>query len=441
MNCDDALNLINARNDGEIDRDDAVRLDAHLGACATCRAELEVVSSQHAKLREAFRSHRSLARGVADRVVEHLPRRPKRRVRAGWWSTIASAAAGFLVAWAIFHDKGVVPVVSHPAQEIAHLTLATGEVECQPTGQSTWSVLPTGARVTAGTRLRTGDGVRCEFRTIDGSEIRLDEKTEIALQSARRFELAGGQAWSSVAHQASQPFEAVASTVTFTALGTQFDLRTKPDETSLTVVEGSVRADGGGKTVVVEHGKQFVCAPGRLGNPRPVENLAMATRWVNEILVLKGRDDPELNRRIDDLFAQIGDQKMSFMYEEEVRALGDHCVIPLVRYLQSDRSTGHDAKRVLAAKIVADVAPPWAIPELMALLNDENGEVRESAATALKRLTGQDQGRSPAKWREDSVYACSPSSDAWQKWWARNKGRYPGAGEVVSKKVEPLKKG
>jgi len=328
---------------------------------------------------------------------------------------------------------------THPAA-VAHLTLATGEVECRPGDGPAWSVLPTGGAVPAGTRLRTGPAVRCEFRLNDGSEVRLDENTELTLASPSRFDLASGQAWSSVAHRgapAARPFEAVAHAVTFTALGTQFDLRSQPAEVTLTVAEGSVRVAGGSSEVVVPAGQQLTCPDGHLGDPKPVRDLALATRWLNEILVMKGRDDPELARRLDDLFAHIGEAKMSFLYEDEVRALGDHCVVPLTRYIQSSRSAGQEAKRATAARIVADVAPPWAIPDLLKLLNDDNGEVRSAAARALGRLTGQTMGRSPEQWREDTRFECEPSVNAWQKWWQENRERYPG----VARGQAEMKKG
>lgn len=439
MNCDDAYNLLNARLDGEITPSDEAALQAHLADCAACRVTDAELRAQHARLRDAFADHRAAAHRVADRVLAQRPPLRRRLSILPWLSAIASAAAGFLIAWAIFrapirpqaHQVIATQPATRPAA-VAHLTLATGEVECCAATSSQWSALPTGGAVPAGTRLRTGPAVRCEFRLNDGSEVRLDENTELTIASPRRFDLASGQAWSSVSHRdpaAGQPFQAVAQAVTFTALGTQFDLQSQPAEVTLTVAEGRVRAVAGGASeVVVPAGQALTCPDGHLGDPRPVRDLTRATRWLNEILVMKGRDDPELAQRIDDLFAQIGESKMGFMYEDEIRALGDHCVIPLTRYIESSRSAGQDAKRVTAARIVADVAPPWAIPELLKLLNDENGQVRAEAARALRRLTGQTMGRSVEQWQQDSLFQCAPSVQDWDKWWRENRGKYPGVG-------------
>src|SRR5207302_11051128 len=111
------------------------------------------------------------------------------------------------------------------------------------------------------------------------------------------------------------------------------------------------------------------------------------------ILILKGRNNKELARRIDGLLAQIGATKTSFLSEEEIRALGDHCVLPLTRFLESDRYRGDAGKRHVAANILADLAQPWSIPDLIILLRDNDGEVRYHAARGLARLTQQSFGR------------------------------------------------
>ncbi len=460
MTCEEMLNLICARLDRELPAEDVVRLDAHLATCATCRATADAMAAQDVDLRAAFAGRRVAAEGIASRVIAQLPLaarvsdRPS-AWRIPWLPMILSAAAGFAVAFGLFHrepksnditrviqpgtqsstNPSGTPIAPATRPAIAQLALATGAVEYCCPGESKWSPMATGGSIEAGTKVRTGPGVRCELRTSDGSEIRLNAGTEVALKSPRRFELAGGQMWSSVAHDP-QPFEAVAANTVFTALGTQFDLEAKPLETVCTVAEGSVRVSNDRNQDVLSAGQQMTVAQGRLGGKREIDSLALATRWVNEILVMKGRDNPELAKRIDDMFARIGQEKMSFLYEEEIRGLGDHCVIPLTRYIQSDRSNNAPTKRALAAKIVSDVAPSWAIPELIELLRDTNGEVRSYAASGLRRLTGKEMDRSPEQWRRDNVMACEPSINSWEQWWKRNRERYPGVPPMEPQKEQ-----
>lgn len=434
MTCEESQNLISARLDGELKDEDRARLDAHLSECAACRTVSEVTAAQNGDLSWAFAPRRRAARDLAERVIAELPRRSSRRIP--WLPMLVSAAAGFAMAFGLFHRQPAVTIsvraasrpISQPATQpapIAQLALATGAVQFCCPGESQWSAMATGGGVPAGTRVRTGPNVRCEFHTTDGSDIRLNVQTQVELKSSREFELAGGEVWSNVAH-ANRPFEARASGAIFTALGTQFDLAAKPQAAVLTVVEGSVRVNGGGDQETLQSGERVTVEGGRLGGKTAVRDLALATRWVNEILVMKGRDNPELAKRIDDLFAQIGQQKMGFMFEEEIRALGDHSVIPLTKYIESERSENDPSGRAIAARIVSDVAPQWAIPNLIGLLQSNDGEVRFYAAAGLKRLTGHDFGRQPEQWRTDELMVCQPTATQWRAWWANNRDRYPG---------------
>jgi hypothetical protein len=224
----------------------------------------------------------------------------------------------------------------------------------------------------------------------------------------------------------------------------EFDIDVNAGQPKLVVFQGRVDTTLNSRLAVAGVGQQLLCSDGHIDQSKPEADLASAMAWMDQILILKGRDNPELNRRIDDLFAQIGATKIDFMYEDEIRGLGDHCVLPLVRYIESVRSASQEYKRALAAKIVSDVAQPWAIPELLQLLDDRNGDVRASAATALQRLTGQTLGRSPQAWHDDSPLLCEPTEQAWQQWWQSNREKFPGASTqptVIVKKPQLMQKG
>jgi hypothetical protein len=211
------------------------------------------------------------------------------------------------------------------------------------------------------------------------------------------------------------------------ALGSQFDVQQMPGGgTTLTVIEGSTEVLGATGERTVRSGQRLRIVDGAAGEVSDAGDLALATRWVNELLILKGRDNDELHRRVDQLFAQIGQTKMSSLYEEEVRALGDHCVVPLSRYICSDLSRSEDSKRREAAKIVADVAQPWSAGELITLLSDRDPVIRGLAAGALQRVTGETMGRTPDQWREAKPAPGDEPLGRWREWWNKNKNRFPG---------------
>src|SRR5439155_17067664 len=177
---------------------------------------------------------------------------------------------------------------------------------------------------------------------------------EVSIGSVIYIQLASGKMYSSVA-KADNPFTVAVAQASITALGTEFDIAADAQSATLTVVEGSTRVKGKGGERVVSSGNQIKITSGTPGEAEAVFSLPVATRWVNELLMMKGRDTEELRKRIDRLLAAIGNEKMSYMYEDEIRALGDHCVLPLTRYVQSSLSANDPRKRHQAARICSEM--------------------------------------------------------------------------------------
>jgi hypothetical protein len=229
-----------------------------------------------------------------------------------------------------------------------------------------------------------------------------------------------------------EPFQVAVAATTVTALGTEFDLSCKPAETTLLVLEGSTSVSGKQPDQIVASGEFAKIVNGRVTEKNKVDPLLMllTTRWVNEILMLKGRDNPELSRRIDDILAQLGQIKGNFMEEQEIRGLGDRCVLPLSRYLESPRCAGESehGRRITAARILADLAQPWSIPDLIRLLEHQDPDVRAYAAKGLERLAGVNQGHRWDEWRRNPPEVMQPTVKAWREWWKTNQHRFPTAG-------------
>lgn len=460
MDCELAANLTAARIDREaLAPADEAALDAHLAGCPACRDAAQALRVQDAQLLRAFSPRRDAARRVAERVNARIAAERRPAIGSAWrigLTAALAAAAGFALAAVTFRPweqrgstiviqqlPATAPAPTAPAPPaaasvirptLATLSLATGLVEFKPAGTvdgDPWRPLSTGASIAAGDLVRTGPKVRCEFVMPEGSQVRLNNSTELRFREARLLDLGEGQLWSTVA-KADDPFRVQVAGATVTALGTQFDVHRAGGQSVLTVVEGSTlvnsappapgAAAGGDETVVRSGQRLAIDAAGRAGQPEQVHNLVVATRWVHEILLMKGRGNDELAGRVDDLFAQIGEGKMAFMVEDEIRALGDHCVVPLARYIRSERSRGQDEKRQAAARILSDVAQPWSAGELIELLDDADGEVRYHAARALQRLTGETMDRTPDDWR-----AGRSTLQDWRQWWEKNKERFPAA--------------
>jgi hypothetical protein len=202
----------------------------------------------------------------------------------------------------------------------------------------------------------------------------------------------------------------------------KFDLRCPSDETVLTVVEGEATVEASGATRTVLAGEQVKIVAGRIAAEQMVRDPLFDTRWVHELLALKGADDPEMAERINDFLARVGQAKMATLYEDEIRRLGEPAVWPLMRYLASSGAEVEPAKRRTAARIVADLAGPRAIGDLIELLADADDHVRSEVARSLERLTGHDQGRPAEDWRADWL-TCEPTQRQWRQWWDERRQR------------------
>jgi hypothetical protein len=126
---------------------------------------------------------------------------------------------------------------------------------------------------------------------------------------------------------------------------------------------------------------------------------------------------------VNGLLAQLGRAKMSFLYERDIRGLGEYSALPLLRFVESAHSQEEVDRRQQAATILADVATSWMVPDLIALLGDVDPDVRVSAARGLHRITGLHQGLPPEQWR-DSSQNLSDTYQRWLAWWEQNRRAY-----------------
>jgi ferric-dicitrate binding protein FerR (iron transport regulator) len=442
MDCTQALLQLNAWLDGEpTSSAESAALEGHLASCAECRAASEHFRVQDAELHRAFARLRSSSDVVAQRVIRDLepPKSPTQH-RASWLLLLAATAAGYLIAIFTWRPaEKAEPVVESPGRPaIAHLALATGPVEVLPPREQNWFACPPATEIVSGAALRTETGTRCEVATQDGSRVRLNGDTQVQFPGVRQVSLSQGQLWSHVAGAGGENRFCVSlpKAKVLAEAGT-LNFLCEPNKTVITVVEGQAEVESDDKTTTVQAGQSATLIEGQISDVRQVRDTSLVTAWINELLAAKGPDDPEFTARMNDILAQLGQAKLAHLYEEEIRRLGDHCVLPLVRFLESSRSQGDAGTRQRAAQIVADVAQPRSIGLLIELLADNDPLVRSSAARGLERLTAIDQGRTAKQWQTDSVATCAPTIEAWQQWWAANRNRYPGAVEMK----RPLKKG
>lgn len=467
MKCEAALPLINSLVDREIVEVDRNALEGHLSSCSECRATMNAVRLADAELNLAFQPDREAARQVADNVIrllepETIPAQhgvtDDRRV--DWRSLALALVAGFLLALIIFppssHQprpeqhapivKSVSPSLKRfetlepedqkqPAR-VAKLVAWTGDVQLD-SGDGDWNAVSLNAfRCPSDSRIRTSKGAVCELLTSDGAVIRMNGETEVKLRSPLEIELQKGQVFCQTPDDAS--IEVYSSESSASELLPQKNAWSACGSgtgflaTLSTKGEGSVTSWPGCSVDVRTESSQHRLKPGESANivngkveqSGPAYDALIVASWIHPLLMQKGHDDPELNRRVDELLARIGHSKMSMLYEREIRSLGEYCVLPLIRYVQSPISQHEPGRRANAMSIAADLAPTVLIGELLPLLRDDSPEIRFQTAQALLRLTKETHGRRPAEWRKP-IDETTMTADRWTTWWQLNRDRYP----------------
>lgn len=139
----------------------------------------------------------------------------------------------------------------------------------------------------------TGVNETREITLEDGSRVHLNASSALALhfsRAERRLTLLAGQALFTVTPDAQRPFIVGAGDGWTRAIGTQFDVDIRAEETVVTVVEGKVtvgteRALPG---VTLQANETVRYGGGSLGRPRPVD-AALATSWRRGKLIFDRR--------------------------------------------------------------------------------------------------------------------------------------------------------
>jgi ferric-dicitrate binding protein FerR (iron transport regulator) len=451
VDCELAANLISARTDGELAAGEDAALDGHLAECAACRAAMEAAATQDAAMVRAFATERNAAAALARRVEREIesfssPRETSRRNVKRWAGWMAAAAAGF-VAGVIYMRPANTPTTTtplqvsvQPADPIAHLALISGEVFTCPSDKKDWQPVAAGDALAPGAKLRTADAAKCEVALPGGSRLRLNSGTELKLAAGGDVQLTGGQIWSAVPPNAG-PLRIAAGDTQVTTPSAQLDVACDANAATVTVVAGSAQVNGQGQATTTVRGGEMLRVGGE-PPPKygcvPMEDPIKAARWLDDLLVLLPPDDPELLARVDALLTRIVAERSSTAaangpgpVEHDVRARGRAWAAAMGRYAIDHRfgaaaaadADADRAKRRTAARLLADLAPPSSVPDLIAMLADDDNEVRYHAAAALNRLTGQTLGFSPDRCAAEPRDAAPVA--AWQEWWAQNRSRYP----------------
>ncbi len=164
-----------------------------------------------------------------------VQRRRRRRISYGLAASLLTAA--ILVAAVIGTRQQPTPI------QVAVTETLRGTAAIRATGQSGWTSLPgNDSPLMSASQLRTGRGSRIGILLTNGVSVRLDELTEIELESGSRIHLMAGTVYvDSGRHRFTiQPIQIVTQQGKASDIGTQFELQYIDDVLRLRVREGRV---------------------------------------------------------------------------------------------------------------------------------------------------------------------------------------------------------
>jgi hypothetical protein len=240
--------------------------------------------------------------------------------------------------------------------------------------------------------VRTRENSLCEIRTSHDALVRLNQKSELVVHEPERIELVSGELWCKA--PTSTPLtisseKAPAKNQFACPEKSETQWQALPDRELCCTAVSSDPVE-----IAMANSASCTINPGEMRSFDPDTNpselrhadLLVASGWQLPLLILKKPDDPELLQRLTRLLAAVGETKMSYFYEDQIRQLGPAGTLPLLAYVQSADSLKRPELRHRAMRIIADLAPRSTLSTLKLLSKDRDEIVRELATKGVNRI-------------------------------------------------------
>lgn len=399
--CESYRPQLSAFLDNEISAADTQRLHAHLQQCAECHREWILLQELDCQLTDVLtitRADVKIAKIEQSRTKGTV--QGGRRKSPAWWSIIAAIAATIALASVTLRNLPA-PPNSNPVdtQIIASLTNATGPIEVLAPGSSDWKIVQPAelCELVAGTRVRTGADVICEFQTTDDAKIRLNESAELLWTGKRQLELRIGQAWyessntSTLQLDAAFQNQAIASFQCPSASQVQCVAEPKKATfSSIAPTNGVASCSVGNSNYDVDPGQTIAVGPtpGQQPVDRAADELAKSKIWQLPLLAASSASsNAELFPSLSRMLAPIGMTKARHLNEQQIRRLGPRGAVPLLIFATDPSSLNEPSLRRTAARLGCDLADAKAIRWLNQLETDSDADIAAYAKNAIRRVT------------------------------------------------------
>ncbi|HXX94942.1 MAG TPA: FecR domain-containing protein, partial [Planctomycetota bacterium] len=290
-----------------------------------------------------------------------------------------------------------------------------------------------GSELSAKSWLRTPPKSKIAVDFTDGTELRINENSEILVDDSHHVEVKVGDIYIVGARTPQRPFEVRTkfAPIDFTGgtMSVTFHPRDPNDPliktvsrtiTMVLVAEGT--ATLGDKKYVQKLTQGYWCTlvDGTLNTPSLMGDISVPTRWVHELLVKRGKACPEIDSRLLGMLRSLGryPEGQEDGSEAGYRGLGPYSPPYLVQeYLKYPTPPVDMPRRRAVVRIIADLGSAAETPALVGLLADADVDCRVTAAKGLERITGSNLKFDEAYWKGSSLDA---GRKAWDEWLKKN---------------------
>jgi hypothetical protein len=295
--CEHISELLQAYADSEVTPSERSLTEQHLQECIRCAEELREIKSMSASLFESF-APRKLSPEFPNRVRRHVAmvvasegelHAMNVRAKRGDWGeqpmlkrwAIPMAAAAVLVAVSFV----IVDQLRQPeAIGIVTATTDSGVFLRRSEGGKRPDEPVTGPTlVYVGDRLYAKAGAKSVLEMYDGgTEMRLDEASDLQLHGTRSVSLWDGQMWADVA-PSGVPFRVSTPAGEVEVLGTRLNISIAAQSTVVTVAEGSVTFRTSVGEALVEKGYESVAARDHVPQVSRKRDVERVMQWATNI--------------------------------------------------------------------------------------------------------------------------------------------------------------
>jgi ferric-dicitrate binding protein FerR (iron transport regulator) len=306
----------------------------------------------------------------------------------------------------------------------AKVTILQGTLEAKIGAAENFAPVKAGDQIECPLTLKTGAGAKALLELPDGCELRVNEQTEITLETPRKFVLKIGRVFLKVSAPAAPvDFATELHPMKLEACSADISYAPRvpngsPAATKFMVLDGKMQAFTKKFSPVISAGWWATGYGQQLNTPDTINNGSMDTAWVHSLLAERGRADEETSTRTEELLSILAKQPENDPAEAALRSLGELAAPGIARYLGKNVLLETQVlRRKAAARAIADAATVKSAGLLAGLLSHGEAQVRVLIAGGLARIAGKDLGFKEDYWKGSSVDA---GKKAWEDWVKQN---------------------